>query len=349
MSTIQTSLRPFHALLRIPNDASIPIKIYHKSFPDYILDQNRCPNPQIHINSVTYDRMLAEDCLRLMNGTLKKNICSLPRYAMNQDLDLEERRRRVGGALEYACSFWADHLFVAEILPSHKYFWWALEEFLTHRQVLWFEVLSLVEILPVAIYSLSNAHDRLASIAKRFPETAGHILELSKWITDGQRFILEFRECIKLSATHLYHSALPLSPNKSLLRISHSQDLESEVRVLHGNEDEWPPSHLTINYDCHDSYHEPSSGLQFLNRSEVLAFWGYHCFKLVSVKTGQPLLTLKSGWRPTIAISPDDTLLVHACDGEHPRLFDLQTGVLIRDLEDSSVSPCDVYRAAHAW
>jgi hypothetical protein len=40
---------------------------------------------------------------------------------------------------------------------------------------------------------------------------------VSKWTNDGQRFLLEHFDIIHNSPSHIYHSALPLSPSSSWL------------------------------------------------------------------------------------------------------------------------------------
>ena len=51
-------------------------------------------------------------CLSVMEDRLKRNICNLDDYTiLNEVEDLTTHRRmHIGGALEYACQFWANHL-----------------------------------------------------------------------------------------------------------------------------------------------------------------------------------------------------------------------------------------------
>ena len=86
-----------------------------------------------------------------MNAHLCKNVCKLPRYAMNQDLGLEELRRMMVSSTPAVSGQTTSH-----IPKSCDMVWSLLEEFLMKKQMFWYEVLSLVEDLQHAILSLEK-------------------------------------------------------------------------------------------------------------------------------------------------------------------------------------------------
>ncbi|KAG6825419.1 hypothetical protein H0H92_003751 [Tricholoma furcatifolium] len=99
----------------------------------------------------------------------------------------------------------------------------------------------------------------IASLCKEFrprpimdPLVIGDIdiIELLQWVYDGRKLALEFREPVQVSASHLYHTALALAPEESLLRKLHIKALEFEVKILNGNIAQWPISDMTIS-DLH--------------------------------------------------------------------------------------------------
>jgi hypothetical protein len=102
-----------------------------------------------------------------METGLKKNICDLPQFAMNEDIeDLPTRRRKcIAEDLGYACRFWAKHLSsssvtgdkVAQILKL-------LKEFVQRRLLQWLEVLSISKHLRVAIHSLLDVERWLLNV-----------------------------------------------------------------------------------------------------------------------------------------------------------------------------------------
>jgi WD40 repeat protein len=107
-----TALRSLHSIFIVPESKSQFIRICHKSLADYLTDPSRCKDPRFYINPSVIHLELGTRCLQLMNTSLKMNICDLPRYVMNVDIeDLGERRQKfIGGGLEYACRSWAKHL-----------------------------------------------------------------------------------------------------------------------------------------------------------------------------------------------------------------------------------------------
>lgn len=95
-----------------------------------------------------------------MQECLKKNICDLPRYAMNRDIkDIPARRAKyIGDALEYASKYWMTHLRSACALDSEDLLRLGalVRDFAEHRMLPWFEVLSIVGGLQTAISSISD-------------------------------------------------------------------------------------------------------------------------------------------------------------------------------------------------
>lgn len=164
-SRLEARLGGLHSLLSVPPTDSGYVRIHHKSFPDYLTDHVRCSNDGFYIDPSAYHAELAIVCLTYMKKKLRKNICSLPRYAMNSVLPLVKRREHIGESLEYACQFWPQHVcaaahsgeHVGRLLP-------VLCEFLMERQVLWFEVLSLLDDIHNSISSLQHLENWLLKV-----------------------------------------------------------------------------------------------------------------------------------------------------------------------------------------
>ena len=85
-------LTHLHSVLIVPESELEPIRILHKSFADFITDKERCPDVRHFVDAPPHHSILGIHCLKLMNMRLMKNICNLPRYAMNHDIkDLPAR------------------------------------------------------------------------------------------------------------------------------------------------------------------------------------------------------------------------------------------------------------------
>jgi hypothetical protein len=106
VENVRTALRRLHSVIIVPYSDSKPIRICHKSVADYLQDKTRCTDPRFHIDASVLHLELGLRCLRLMNKSLKRNICQLSRYDMNADIrdpDLDSRREKyIGDGLEYA-------------------------------------------------------------------------------------------------------------------------------------------------------------------------------------------------------------------------------------------------------
>ena len=156
---IPTPLRSLHSLLLVPRSEDGSIQVFHKSFPDFLMDPGRCKDERFFINRSVHHQAILLSCLSLMKERLKKNICNLDDYVfLHEVIDLPDRRKaHIGDELEYACEFWATHL--GEVSSSgesfeetHK----AVNGFFTTCFLTWIEVLTLMGDLSLGIHALRN-------------------------------------------------------------------------------------------------------------------------------------------------------------------------------------------------
>jgi len=147
-------LKLIQSLLVLHDDGDHPVLPFHKSFPDFITDPTRCVDTQFYI-SPDYHIELVLRCLKLMDKSLERNMCSIPDYAMNSDVDnLSEKIGKSGipGALEYACRSWHKHLIGMTDLTMDVVS--TLHCFLEGKFVFWLEVLSIVGAVREAAHAL---------------------------------------------------------------------------------------------------------------------------------------------------------------------------------------------------
>jgi hypothetical protein len=165
-STISTTLRHLHSVILVPTNKTTKIRIFHKSFPDFLQDHTRCTDSRFHVTSDACHRDIVLSCLGLVKK-LKKNPCSLPPFMMNQDmLDLPQLLEdRVGGAMRYACSYWARHLALAPTSGDY------IPQVITSvAKVLespapWIEIMSLENRLEDVIHSMYGLHAWLDNVS----------------------------------------------------------------------------------------------------------------------------------------------------------------------------------------
>jgi hypothetical protein len=154
-SLISTTLRHLHSVILVPADETKEIRIFHKSFPDFLQDGGRCTDRRFHISARTYHGDMVLRCLELVKE-IKRNPCSLPPFTMNEDiLDLPQLlESKLGGAVRYACGYWAKHLELSPISGDY-----ALQVFSSTPKMLrsapsWIEVMSLEGRLEEVIHSM---------------------------------------------------------------------------------------------------------------------------------------------------------------------------------------------------
>ena len=132
------------SLLILGEDPSQPVKVFHKSFPDFSTDPSRCINTRFYISPGNMHPELAMNCLRLMGGGLERNLLSLPDYALNSEVkDLQTRiKDQISTALQYACQSWHNHLIAAKEDVTNVVSW--LHFFLEQKFLAWLEVVSVL-------------------------------------------------------------------------------------------------------------------------------------------------------------------------------------------------------------
>ncbi|KAG8912888.1 hypothetical protein FRC02_005767, partial [Tulasnella sp. 418] len=152
--TVWSMLLPLHSVLAVSNDNTKAIRVFHKSFPDFMVDPKRCGNLQLLVEPAMHHRELALACLLCMNNNLHRDMCGIPWWTKNADVPnlpelLEEK---VGYHLIYACHHWATHL--QNISTGDTEVLESLNKFCGIKLLCWLEILSLSGRLPYAIKAL---------------------------------------------------------------------------------------------------------------------------------------------------------------------------------------------------
>jgi len=160
-SSISTTLCSLHSLLLVPDsmETNDPIHPFHKSFPDFLTDPKRCGDKWFFVEPTVHHTQVLLSCLNLMRERLRKNICDLDDYAILSEVkDLSARRRdHIGGALEYACSFWTKHLLeIPGNSPHVEEVKKAIDEFFMTHLLDWIEVLALIGNLGAGVYAIND-------------------------------------------------------------------------------------------------------------------------------------------------------------------------------------------------
>ena len=151
-------LSSVHSLLILQEDVDSPVRPFHKSFPDFIVDPTRCTNKRFHVSPPSHHPELLVGCLKLMNQSLEKNMCNLPDTVANSEVDdLHERTKQyLNPTLQYACKSWHKHL-IGDPTIQRPATTSALHWFLENKFLFWLEVLSVLGAAKEAIDALGAA------------------------------------------------------------------------------------------------------------------------------------------------------------------------------------------------
>jgi hypothetical protein len=130
-------------------DSTSGVRVFHPSFPDFVLDAARCKDPRLCVVPAVDHGIIALRCLSLMNEHLRYNTCNLadPTVANEDVKGLDQVLcKNVSDALRYAACFWCTHL--AACGPPDGSLLIALNELCQKHLFHWVEVLSLVKHVP---------------------------------------------------------------------------------------------------------------------------------------------------------------------------------------------------------
>ena len=165
MALISTTLRHLHSVVLVPTDDSKEIRVFHKSLPDFLQDPDRCTDPRFYTNATVCHSTMALGCLKLVKE-LRRNPCSLPPFTMNQDVpNLPQLlENKLGGAIQYACSYWAKHLSLSQISGDY------VDRIILAISMLgnsppWIEVMSLENHLESVIHSMYDVLNWLDKVS----------------------------------------------------------------------------------------------------------------------------------------------------------------------------------------
>ncbi|RKK99148.1 Vegetative incompatibility protein HET-E-1, partial [Fusarium oxysporum] len=77
VNRVATRLRVLHSVLEVPESLDLPVRLFHLSFRDYLVDLENREAAEFWVDEVLAHRKLAKHCLRVMRGVLRENICGL--------------------------------------------------------------------------------------------------------------------------------------------------------------------------------------------------------------------------------------------------------------------------------
>ncbi|KAL2864135.1 WD domain protein [Aspergillus lucknowensis] len=312
--SIHARLSSLHSVLHIPNDDTLPVRLFHLSFRDFLIDSSTRHKTPFWVDKKGMNQMLAIRCLSVMRKNLKKNMCSLKCYGTERsDIDPKSIDRCLPPELQYSCRYWIHHLAhskdpigqIDNILA-----------FLNEHFLHWVEVMSILGYISEVVKNIGT---------------------LQSVVRDAKRFILKNSQIADIAPLQLYASGIIFAPQKALIRRNFERELPDWVSRGPRVEEHWSPELQTL--EGHSSSHTLEghsnwvSSVAFSGDGQLLASGSYDkTIKLWDPATGSLKHTLEShsNWVRSVAFSGDSQLLASGSDDKTIKLWDPATGSLKR-------------------
>ncbi|KXX78527.1 Vegetative incompatibility protein HET-E-1 [Madurella mycetomatis] len=311
-AAIYGKLNSLHSVLDIPSEDDVPVRLFHLSFRDFLVDPTK-RTKEFWIDETKYHRMLVDRCIQLMCQHLKRDVCSLQ---LPGKLRSEVDQRTIDAALlpevQYACQYWVHHLkeckgSVRDGGPVHS--------FLKSHLLYWLEALGLIGRVSESISMVDDL------LALHDPGDAG---EVSTFLRDIRRVVLSSRSIIDIAPLQVYASALVFSPVRSITRELFKQEELEWITTAPAVEDNWSLCVQTL-----EGHSDWVRSVAFSPDSRLIASGSADkTIKIWDTATGRCTQTLEghSDWVSSVAFSPDSRLIASGSDDKTVKIWDTATG-----------------------
>lgn len=151
---INVRLNSLHSVLYIPNNDMLPVRLFHQSFRDFLLDPSTRNKTPFWVDEKEMNQMLFTSCVSVMREYLKKNICSLKSYGIKRsDIDPKSINHHLLPELQYSCRYWTHHLIRSKDPMSQVN---DILAFLKEHFLHWLESMSILRIISEAIIAVNS-------------------------------------------------------------------------------------------------------------------------------------------------------------------------------------------------
>ncbi|KAK3994174.1 hypothetical protein QBC44DRAFT_306366 [Cladorrhinum sp. PSN332] len=225
---VRALLNSLHSVLDIPSVGDAPVRLFHLSFRDFLVDPTKRTTNEFWIDEAKYHKTLAERCIQVMGQHLERDICGLKMPGMlRSEVDQQTINAHLPPEVQYACQYWVHHLKeskhnIEDDGPVHT--------FLTSHLLHWLEALSLLGRLSDGILLIRT----LLHAAQL--DTAASFVEFLK---DAEKFIRSHGTIMERAPLQIYGSALVFSPTLSEVRKHQWKKRLSFIKSAAGINDRW--------------------------------------------------------------------------------------------------------------
>ena len=135
-------LSRLHAVVDVPSRADSPIRAFHLSFRDFLVDPKKRDTNEFWIDESKTHEELTRSCIQRLQSHLRRDICNMemPSKARTE-VDEKDIMKCLPAHVQYACRYWVSHLMQSkgQIRDEGQ-----VHTFLQHHFLHWLEALSLM-------------------------------------------------------------------------------------------------------------------------------------------------------------------------------------------------------------
>ncbi|KAL5093219.1 hypothetical protein Trisim1_011024 [Trichoderma cf. simile WF8] len=233
---IDNQLDMLHSVLNIPLNPDEPIRLFHLSFRDFLIDKENLDINSFWVDEQETHQMVMVRCLKLLStNNLRKDICDLRRPGtLRLDIEQETIDTRFQPEMQYACLYWVHHLKESGgTVRDHD----QVYDFLIRHLLHWIEALSLIGRISESVGMLDNL---LATIDSEDG------VEISAIIRDIKRIILINRWSLDEAPLQIYSSAILFAPEQSVIRNMFKDQIPPWISLLPQVESNWDACLATL-------------------------------------------------------------------------------------------------------
>ncbi|KAK4074995.1 uncharacterized protein Triagg1_4659 [Trichoderma aggressivum f. europaeum] len=312
-------LPELHAVLNIPADDHVPVRLLHKSFSDFLLSSEGPGKSMYSIDTASTHTMLATKCLGHMNAMLKRDICNIKKLGKRRkDIDQHIMDEHITADLKYACLYWIHHLQHGEQQMNRE-----IPTFIYKHLLHWVEVLAIVGRLSDAVMAIR----RLLETFQHLPDIP---IDLVLFTLDASKFISSFGSIIDRAPLQIYAASLLFSPTSSKVRQNFWNECLVDIDSIEGVKSDWDAQWQTL-----EGHKKHLTAFAFSPDSQTVASVSEDgMIRLWDVITGTHRHTLVGHSESVTGVffSPDGGLITSASNDHTIRLWDATTGSLQQTL-----------------